>query len=215
MTDPGWDVPGVPRESSAGADAPASSAAASPPRRGKTGRKPRTGSVSASSGMSAGAFAPLRDASDSSPARAQSSPGTGAASLSSPAAAWPGTASTGTATGSAASPATASPAAFAAGTDAAPDGVQVTDPAQALALLSATLDFLAHADPAEWPEGVQADCLRALAVAESQQAAVHAAVLRAFSVPGGGLAGDGHFLASSPSASFAPSRPAGPVSRRG
>lgn len=43
-----------------------------------------------------------------------------------------------------------------------------------------------------WPEGVQADCLRVLAVAESRQAAVHARVLSAFSVPGGGLAGDGH-----------------------
>jgi hypothetical protein len=44
----------------------------------------------------------------------------------------------------------------------------------------------------EWGEGLQADCLRALAVAESRQAAVHARVLSAFSVPGGGLAGDGH-----------------------
>ena len=63
---------------------------------------------------------------------------------------------------------------------------------QALAYLSGALDFLAHASPAEWAEGVQADCLRALAVAESQQVAAHARVLAAFSVPGGGLAGDGH-----------------------
>ena len=39
---------------------------------------------------------------------------------------------------------------------------------------------------------MQADCLRALAVAESQQVAAHARALAAFSVPGGGLAGDGH-----------------------
>jgi hypothetical protein len=68
----------------------------------------------------------------------------------------------------------------------------VTDPVQALKLLSATLEFLAHADAGEWAAGVQADCLRALAVAESQQTAAHARILRAFSVPGGGLAGDGH-----------------------
>ncbi len=58
--------------------------------------------------------------------------------------------------------------------------------------LSAALDVLAQSDPAGWPEGLQADCLRALAVAESRQAAAHARVLAAFSVPGGGLAGDGH-----------------------
>lgn len=68
MTDPGWDIPGVPREPSAGTDAPASAAAAWPadassPRRNKSGRKQRGGSVSASSGLSAGAFAPLRVAS--------------------------------------------------------------------------------------------------------------------------------------------------------
>jgi len=34
--------------------------------------------------------------------------------------------------------------------------VQVTDPAQALAFVAAGLDFLAHADAAEWAEGVQA-----------------------------------------------------------
>ena len=66
------------------------------------------------------------------------------------------------------------------------------DAAQALAFVSAGLEFLAHADPAEWGEGLQADCLRALAVAESRQAAAHARVLSAFSRPGGGLAGDGH-----------------------
>ena len=65
-------------------------------------------------------------------------------------------------------------------------------PAQALALLGAALDYLAHADAGSWPDGLQADCLRALAVAESRQAAAHARVLAAFTVPGGGLAGDGH-----------------------
>jgi Domain of unknown function (DUF222)/HNH endonuclease len=66
------------------------------------------------------------------------------------------------------------------------------DAAEALRSLSAALDVLAHSDPAAWPEGLQADCLRALAVAESRQMAAHARVLSAFSVPGGGLAGDGH-----------------------
>jgi hypothetical protein len=66
------------------------------------------------------------------------------------------------------------------------------DAAEALRSLSAALDVLAHSDPASWPEGLQADCLRVLAVAESRQAAAHAQVLAAFSVPGGGLAGDGH-----------------------
>jgi hypothetical protein len=65
-------------------------------------------------------------------------------------------------------------------------------PAQALAFLSGALEYLAHADAAEWGEGVQADCLRALAIAESRQTAAHARILQAFSVPGGGLAGDGH-----------------------
>ncbi len=75
-----------------------------------------------------------------------------------------------------------------AGSDAtSPEGAT-----QALASLTAALDVLAHADPGSWPEGLQADCLRALAVAESRQAAAHAKVLEAFSRPGGGLAGDGH-----------------------
>ena len=71
-------------------------------------------------------------------------------------------------------------------------GVRPDSPAQALACLAGALDYLAHADAASWPAGVQADCLRALAVAESQQVAAHARALAAFSVPGGGLAGDGH-----------------------
>ena len=63
---------------------------------------------------------------------------------------------------------------------------------EALAWLSAGLEYLAHADAGVWPAGLQADCLRALAVAESRQTAVHARVLAAFTVPGGGLNGDGH-----------------------
>ena len=59
-------------------------------------------------------------------------------------------------------------------------------------MLRAGLEYLAHADAADWTAGLQADCLRALAVAESQHAAAHARVLAAFAVPGGGLAGDGH-----------------------
>jgi hypothetical protein len=70
--------------------------------------------------------------------------------------------------------------------------VRPRDAAQALASLSAALEFLAADDPAGWSEGLQADCLRALAVAESRQTAAHARVLSAFSVPGGGLNGDGH-----------------------
>ena len=57
--------------------------------------------------------------------------------------------------------------------------------------LSAALDYLAHADAGSWPEGLQADCLRALAVAESQQVAAHAKVLAAFAVPGGGCTATG------------------------
>ena len=71
-------------------------------------------------------------------------------------------------------------------------GMQAADPVQALAFLTAGLQFLATADPAGWPAGLQADCLRALAVAESRHAAAHARILAAFTVPGGGLAGDGH-----------------------
>jgi hypothetical protein len=185
MSDPGWDIPGVPREAASDADAQpcaaddsascssASSvtAAGSPESKRKSGRKPRDGSVSASSGLSAGAFAGL--ARNGSPAAAsfgssQDSADDGVSGAAS------------TATAGITEDVTAQPT------------LEVTGPAQALALLSATLDFLAHADPAEWPEGVQADCLRALAVAESRQAAAHARILGAFSVPGGGLAGDGH-----------------------
>ena len=191
--DAGWDVPGVPRASSgpdslfAPADAP--SADGSARRRRGSRRTARTGSVSASSGLSAGAFAQVADADNGVTAAAvqaiwphdTESPGVGSfdpPGLSSPAGAtasvpWP----------------SHSPAAT---MDAETPGTQITSPAQALVHLREALDYLAHARPAEWSAGEQADCLRALAVAESRQTAAHASVLQAFSVPGGGLAGDGH-----------------------
>ena len=175
MMDPGWDIPGIAHEPSAGADAAELSAAVSsdawsPVRGRKSGRKGRAGSVSASSGLSVGAFGRLADAASTVPDRAGTcsgiaAPGRGASSNPAPAG------------GSCA---------------ASAGGVQVTDPVQAIELLSAVTEFLANANPADWAEGEQADCLRALAVAEARQAAAHAKVLAAFSVPGGGLAGDGH-----------------------
>ncbi len=167
MTDPGWDIPGVSRGASAGADASAMSepissegisSAAVPSeggtsrRRGKSGRGARAGSVSASSGLSAGAFTRPADGDTPLAGRSVGSP---------------------------------------ANTNSAGTG-EIASPAQALELLSAVTDYLARANPAEWAEGEQADCLRALAVAESRQAAAHARVLAAFAVPGGGVAGDGH-----------------------
>src|SRR5215469_4535654 len=223
MTDPGWDIPGVPRDAPADADATASTAAASSPRRGKSGRSARAGSVSASEGWSAGAFAPLAGSNP------PPWPGSAASAWRGSTAAAPTAAAGDTSTPDTGSPSTrsrtdsdsnAGPECILQGraipsgilpADAIPSGIlpadaipsstepgvgspgaRVTDPVQALALLSAALDFLAHGDAGEWAEGVQADCLRALAVAESQQTAAHARVLRAFSVPGGGLAGDGH-----------------------
>ena len=216
MTDPGWDIPGLPREepSAAGRSWPdtgsGSSAGAGESRtdgkRRSNGRP--TGSVSALNGSSAGAFArpggsagPSQDdvtqlaAASSSLAAAGSSlaaPSCTCAPSSPDAASGPGPSSV----PSSASPSSAArplPPAVAvpAGWPGA-GGVRPDSPAEALAFVSAGLEFLAHADPAEWGEGLQADCLRALAVAESRQAAAHAKVLSAFSVPGGGLAGDGH-----------------------
>ena len=219
MTDPGWDIPGVLRAAASDASAPAavdgsvssapgssasassgaalSGAALSSPR-ARSGRRARAGSVSASGGLSAGAFAPLRDGGASAAAWSAGSPGVFADS---------GTAAFGNDFRSADSRATGSPgtaassvgcpdAGSACGADsgtgspgAGPPGVRVSDPVQALAYLGQALEFLAHANPAEWPEGAQADCLRARAVAESMQAAAHARVLAAFSVPGGGAGG--------------------------
>ena len=170
MTDPGWAIPGVPRDVPAsageapGGDSHQAARASRPAGPGSPGRTatsaPRrrpAASASAAAGSSAGAFA--GPASTPPPA----GPGGGA----------PGDAGLGR----------SSPA---------PGGVQAADPVQALAMLRAGLEYLARADAAEWTAGMQADCLRALAVAESQHAAAHARVLAAFAVPGGGLDGDGH-----------------------
>ena len=200
MTDPGWDIPGVPRDGSLSDGAPdeagvsascgsassasASSAAGSSRPRRQSGRRARAGSVSACAGLSAGAFAPLRDG--PAPATAWSS-SSGSGPTAAPAA--PGlVAPHDTAFDATVRASTACADGPAPGTDS----VRASDAVQALAFLKAGLDYLAHADAAGWPEGAQADCLRALAVAESQQVAAHARVLSAFSVPGGGLAGDGH-----------------------
>jgi len=176
MTESGWDIPGIPRDLPPGDAAtgqpaapsagPAGSAAGA--RSGSRGRR-RVSSVSAAAGSSAGPFARSAGAAPP-PAAASSDPS---------AASTAGLFSAG--------PAVPAGAPVAAASAAGP-----RDAAQALAYLSGALEFLAHDDPAGWGEGLQADCLRALAVAESRQTAAHAKVLAAFSVPGGGLAGDGH-----------------------
>ncbi len=212
MTDPGWDIPGVARDAGTppAADVRGSSAAdsftehcgggGSPRRGGKSGRRTRAGSVSACSGLSAGAFGRLADAGAAAAARTDSLPGPGAlgtatagahsarssASIDAPvadAATLTDIAGAGACSTSGGTPVRAA---------ASSDSLVASNPVQALAFLNAGLEFLARANPAEWAEGLQADCLRALAVAESRQAAAHARVLAAFSVPGGGVAGDGH-----------------------
>jgi len=208
MTDPVWDIPGVARDeppaardeppaardelpaargwtaagigvSSCTASGPDLAVGGASPQEFKRGNKRRaTVSVSALDGSSAGAFARLGD----SAAPLQRS----APFLNGPASAGP------------ASPqsSASSQAGWSGSSAAAPQrtagGVQPTDAAQALAFVSAGLEFLARDDPGSWPEGLQADCLRVLAVAESRQTATQARVLSAFSRPGGGLAGDGH-----------------------
>ena len=191
MTDSGWDIPGVPRDAAAGSAAAAGAAALAGPDGPGTGRPPgrrRAGSrmsrasasVSALAGSSAGAFA--RSA--------------GGGGLSQPACSSCEGAPSGE--DAALTPAAVSPAGSpsagsrSAGSETAGCGAGPHAAAEALRSLSAVLDFLTQSDPGLWPEGLQADCLRALAVAESRQAAAHAKVLAAFSVPGGGLAGDGH-----------------------
>src|SRR5215469_14148347 len=179
VTDPGWDIPGVPRDAAAGPAAGSAasgagaagadgSAAGRPSRR----RSGRAGSVSALAGSSAGAFSRSSDdagQSEAAPLAAGAAPPAGTPL-----------------------PAGPSFAEGAGGGTAAPGRVVPADAAQALSYLSGALEFLARADAAEWPAGVQADCLRALAVAESRQAAAHARILAAFAVPGGGLNSDGH-----------------------
>ena len=144
--------------------------------------------MSACSGSSAGAFGRLAADTETSSRSADDS----ASSTASVTAARPS--ATGRAASSrvrAATLATAD-APGAADADGALNTVRASGPAEAIAFLKAGLEYLARSNPAEWSEGEQADCLRALAVAESRQAAAHARILAAFSVPGGGLAGDGH-----------------------
>src|SRR5215470_3180796 len=161
MTDPGWAIPGVPRDAAPPA-ARRSSRAGSPASGDSRGRRARSpggprrppASASALTGSCAGAFArtgagvpPPRTGSLGSPAA------TGASVHAGPVAE----------VGVATAPYSARPAARthddAAAADAItpPAGVEAADPVQALALLRAGLDFLAHADPAEWPAGLQAD----------------------------------------------------------
>ena len=184
MTDPGWAIPGISRaaDTAPTAGVPGSSAASlladhapgdSTRRGGKSGRRARVGSVSACAGLSPGAFARLADGSTTSPITGALSARTDVAD-------------------SISSPGTRSPDLGPARAEVSSDDLQANDPVQALAFLNAGLEYLARANPADWAEGQQADCLRALAVAEARQAAAHAKVLAAFSVPGGGLAGDGH-----------------------
>ncbi len=216
MTDPGWDIPGIPRGAAspaacipAGDDSPpgagscrgegspaaagsraAASAAGRTPASSQTPRP--AASASASAGSSAGAFAAPMPAGPTSvipPCDVASNatrPGGDTAGSAALGGTRPGGGTGDSAAGDRAS----------RGADGGPPtaGTQVraADPVQALAFLEAGLEFLAHADAAEWPAGLQADCLRALAVAESRHAAAQAQVLAAFSVPGGGLAGDGH-----------------------
>jgi hypothetical protein len=67
----------------------------------------------------------------------------------------------------------------------------VSGPAQALAWLDGALAHLARADPAAMTAAEQADCLRALEVAQARQVAARSAVLAAFTGPGGGMEADG------------------------
>ena len=205
MPDPGWDIPGVDRDASPGglltgtspaagtstaAGADGSGSGARPARKGRTTR--RDGSVSAASGLSAGAFAPAGDSDSASASPAAGSPAGSPAAGSAGAASSAGSASDGSDGSGSRSADRPYVTAGAGGPYAAGGGARPPDAAQALAWLNAALEFLAADDPARWSEGLQADCLRALAVAESRQTAAHARVLSAFSVPGGGLNGDGH-----------------------
>ena len=175
MTDPGWDIPGVPRDTPSDAATPLGASHVTVPagdavpsaaqaHRSKPAHPYPAGSASASAGLSAGAF---------------TSSGDGAAGRTTTDSSGPDHAGCDR-TSSADMPAGAA------------SGLRPDGPAQALEFLSAALDYLAHTDAAGWSAGMQADCLRALAVAESRHLAAHAKALAAFSVPGGGLAGDGH-----------------------
>ncbi|HXW45618.1 MAG TPA: DUF222 domain-containing protein [Streptosporangiaceae bacterium] len=167
--DPGWDIPGIPRLAALGGGL-FTGEEKQPAGRGRRGAAPagaRGGSADEAGwdvpGISREVFRSAGGSAAAAAAGSDASPGR----------------SGGLAAGV--------HVAVAAGEGWRPDG-----PAQALAALTGALDYLAHADPAEWDEDVQAGCLRALAAAESRQTAAHARVLAVFSVPGGGLARDGH-----------------------
>jgi Domain of unknown function (DUF222) len=184
VTDPGWDIPGVSRggASTAGADVPAGAGSSASPGSSRRAAKPAGGSRQAASASPPGSppddtwlGGPRPDGSAEPDSGAAAESLTATASLT---AAAPGASAADDDDGGSAAP--------------CPGGLRAADPVEALGMLRAGLEYLAHADAAEWTAGLQADCLRALAVAESQHAAAHARVLAAFSVPGGGLAGDGH-----------------------
>ena len=196
MTDPGWDIPGIAREgacaasdgqSAGGSPDVGSSCAAGWPDGSGLGE---AGGPAAPSAGSAGRAA-KRPRRSRPAASVPASAGYCTGLFGGPAAGPPSPAGQ---CGGAGLPGSAVAGDTAAAADGAPagDGVRAADPAQALAYLRAGLEFLANADAAQWSAGLQADCLRALAAAESRHAAAHARVLAAFSVPGGGLAGDGH-----------------------
>jgi hypothetical protein len=164
IADPGWDIPGIPRSAAEPGDLFGSDR--QPVARGSRGaRGPACARPDA--GLAARPDAGLAARSDAGLA-ARSDAGLAES-------------------GDAAGPLLTGLAAGLPAGDWRPDG-----PVQALAALTSALDYLAHADPASWPEDVQSACLRALAAAESRHVAVHANVLAAFSAPGGGLARDGH-----------------------
>ncbi len=235
MTEPGWDIPGVPREPAASPEpaspesalpesalpeSPAGAGAgqAAPPRRGRaappllsvslldpagsTGAFPRPAAAgTCPDGAAAGGISPdgaaAGGASPDSAASDSRGSGGGAPPGSAP---WVSSAVAGISRDSTAACAGSSAGSVASdgsgadgmSADGAGAGGFAGGAAEALGVLAGVLEFLAHDDVSAWPEGLQADCLRALAVAEARQAAVHARVLAAFSVPGGGLHGDGH-----------------------
>jgi Domain of unknown function (DUF222) len=188
VTDPGWDIPGIPRHDP-DADGRARPGSGSPAARVPGRRSRRAAPVPAR------AFGPVPGTT-----RDTASQGTAAAAAPAASAATDSaTTASETAAGETAAGETAAgeTAGSAVAGSALPAGERVSgvrpgSPAEALGLLDAALDYLAHADAGSWSEGEQADCLRALAAAQSRQLAAQARVLAAFSVPGGGLASDGH-----------------------
>jgi hypothetical protein len=182
---------------SAGAFAPASGPASAGDTAAQSSAAGSAAAAGSAPSSAAGSAADYSDGPAGSPAAAsaQHESGSGPAAGSSASDYFTGTAGTpsddAADTGSASGSGSAAAGCGTPGGSAA-GGVRPSDAAQALAFVSAGLEFLAGDDPAAWSEGLQADCLRAFAVAESRQTAAHAKVLAAFSVPGGGLNGDGH-----------------------